>query len=1039
MSFRWVASQDERRRRADGPEIVLRFAASQETETVSMTIELAAEATVASPPRLVARTALGGGPIPIEPGAGRGSPDPAHGQGRDRFVITYTMKVPPAAEPDRDDQVVIDVEEAEGSGQGVPPCRIVLRRTTCRIEPALLGLDLLTPETTAALLWQGWGQFRELVGLKRFLTGRGGSDVLVVRPKLRAPLGDAPTLESSGPPEVLDDAWGSCLLIKTGPAGKVRKEWDRCTRYLAHRSHPFLARCEAFLPIRPVDSRNEPDQPENTARGRKSKGSPGVAPKVEAVLPGPPERVTLIGSFLGGDLLHPEPLEEVIRGPADAGRCQRLIDKVFHALAPWQNPCATHPLKEWRRVFRGQRGNPNDWLLFGKFDLTRKAGKEERQGREEFAAGLRWDTSFIEEEHLHHHLLGKKRDGLLYAIREIPARFSLTQGDLNPRNVLCDGETVWLIDFEHTGVAPTLMDYARLEANLRLGCLPLRPAGENLEDMARAFECRLLDQFLGGEGGIEPTRELAAGLGVEPEALHKLAHAIAYIRRLASAHCLPIYADHRDYLAVLYLTVLNLLQYAGRGLAPPENDRVLVSLAWALEDVLDRVLSRTPCDRKRRSLRPCDLVRADWILPPGAPQRVVYFLDREDGRRALPALAATRGVLQFPPHHLDVLDHTLLVLANVEALIEAPDPLTGFLDPAALDLRVEDDLSRQGIRLLPIPAPEARPPEPETSDLTGTLDVIRERLRSLLADESARLLLKWTALLHDVGKPATRSVNTEKQPPKPQFIGHEIYGLQLLEDLLQHLFSDRRPTPGTDRTGRTPQNGQAESPRLLDRVRRLIRCHHLHHQIGQRYRENAEAFDALVDGLRTREVPDAEYDYLAKSLEPDLAEGRNAGDSQPDFPLLILFGFADRLACRGPDNAATVSATARIDLAVLAFWALFDEIKAHCLRRNEDQARSVEAASQLFRRLNERLPSENGIDPAVWRRQGGRLMGRLRTWYNDECEKRKARGETKPMLAELLAEGQRLLAEFGIIPRLWVPPLPNGSRLIWGCVEHLVF
>ena len=100
---------------------------------------------------------------------------------------------------------------------------------------------------------------------------------------------------------------------------------------------------------------------------------------------------------------------------------------------------------------------------------------------------------------------------------------------------------------------------------------------------------------------------------------------------------------------MLYLTVLSLLQYAGRGMAPAENDRVLVSLAWALEDVLDRVLGRKPNQRKRVSLRPQHLIRADWILPHGAPQRVVYVLDRDDGRRALPWLAATRGVLQFPP------------------------------------------------------------------------------------------------------------------------------------------------------------------------------------------------------------------------------------------------------------------------------------------------------------------------------------------------------------------------------------------------------
>jgi hypothetical protein len=68
------------------------------------------------------------------------------GAGGVRFIITYILKIPPAADPGHDDQVVIDVEDAESPGQGVPPCRVVLRRTTCRIETALLGVEPLSPE-----------------------------------------------------------------------------------------------------------------------------------------------------------------------------------------------------------------------------------------------------------------------------------------------------------------------------------------------------------------------------------------------------------------------------------------------------------------------------------------------------------------------------------------------------------------------------------------------------------------------------------------------------------------------------------------------------------------------------------------------------------------------------------------------------------------------------------------------------------------------------------------------------------------------------
>jgi putative nucleotidyltransferase with HDIG domain len=1010
----WVSSSDEQEPHAGSSTPVFNFAAEQAKKQGRIVLELETGSPVSTPPTLV-----------LQPSVGKCEWRSLSGGAPSR--IRYEVILGRARDLNRDDEVIVTVEDP--SGAGVPPCKIVLRRSTCKISTGLMRLGAspadMAPQTQAALLWLACNRYSTLVVLKRFTTGFGGSDVLVVRRRLRAPERGLSSLESSGPNSVLEGSWGSCLLVKTGEARKVRKEWDRYNKLLRDRLHPFLARCEDFLPIRAASMDDQPS--------------------------GPPAQATLISSFVGGDLVHPEPLEEVIRGTSDFGRCNRLVEKVFTALAPWQVAGSNRRLARWRRVYRGK---PNDWLLFGKFDLTKKTSPEIPMGRNEFGAGLRWDTSFIEEQHLHHHLLGKKRDGLLFAIREkIRARFSLTQGDLNPRNVLCDGEDIWLIDFEHAGVAPTLMDYARLEANLRLGCLPLRPAGDNLEDAARALEIRLLDHFLGSEGGIEPTRELAASLGADADDLHKIAHIITHIRRLAAPHCLPIYADRRDYLAVLYLTVLSLLQYSGRRLAPPENYRVLVSLAWVLEEVLDRILGRPPHDRGRVTLQPKHLLTAEWILPPGAPQRVVYFLKREDGRRALDSLAATRDVLQYPPHHLDVLDHILLVLANVEAMIEATDPLGGLLDPATLDLRVEEALDTQGIDILPIPEPEAHPPKPDTADLAAFFDAIQQALAKTLADESSRLLLKWTGLLHDVGKPGTRSVHTEEGSYKVQFIGHEIYGLQLLEGLLRHLFLDPVAAGGG----------------LLERIRRLIQYHHLHHQIVQRYKDHPASLQAVVDGLKTREVPDAEYSFLAKFLEPDLAGGRIAGDYQPDFPLLILFGLADRLACRGPDNVTSVPATARTDLVVLAFWALYPEIKARRLRRK----RKRDQPARILRRVSERLKVSNRIDDGAWEKLGSKVVGQLRHWCEAERQSRTDKGKRGPLLRELLAQGQTILDDrqrrsspdpAGVSRRRTAqkpaseagstnpPPKINGQppqpgngygpwpsssmvRLIWGCVQ----
>ena len=675
--FRWITSDHERRPEDEESRVVIRVAAPQGKSPVQVALELETDAAVA--PGLLARTGHGR-TWDVAPASIDGRPG----------VALYVVEVAPPANPAANDDDEVTIDLAGPDGAGVPPCRVLLRRSACVISAALVArgedqraLDARA-QAEAALRWQAWGRASELVLLKQFETGRGGTEVLVARPRLRAPVVDTATLESSGPAEVVEGTLGSCWLVKSGPVATVRREWDRFQAYLADRAHPFLGRCETFLCIRP----------------------PGA--------PGPPASATLIGSFVGGgDLIRPEPLDEVLRGPAEPARIGRLLDRVFSVLAPWSHGSTVYPLARWRRVFRG---NENDWLLFGKFDFARKCriDPKDPQGRIEFTAGLDWDVAFIEEEHLRDHLLGKHQAGLLYKLREVEASYSLTHGDLNPRNVLCEGDDVWLIDFEQVGVAPTLVDFARLEANLRLWCLRLGPTDANVEDVAAAFETRLLDHFVGHTGSLGPVSELAGALDADPENLRNVAQAIAHIRRQAARCCLPRYPDRRDYLAILYLTVLSLLQYAGKVAAPPPNYRVLVGLAWVLEDTLCRIVGLAPYARKRVALDPKSLITAGWLTPPGAPERVVYMMDRADGRRALPHLAATRGAIQSQVHHLDVFDHTLLVLAYVEALLDPADgdPIAGFLDPAGLDRRVAASLRDQGVRLLPIPAPEASPAPP---------------------------------------------------------------------------------------------------------------------------------------------------------------------------------------------------------------------------------------------------------------------------------------------------------------------------------------
>lgn len=133
------------------------------------------------------------------------------------------------------------------------------------------------------------------------------------------------------------------------------------------------------------------------------------------------------------------------------------------------------------------------------------------------------------------------------------------------------------------------------------------------------------------------------------------------------------------------------------------------------------------------------------------PLRGVALLD-ELGLTAvvLPELEALRGVEQGPNHHLDVHGHTLAVLEQT--------------------LEVEADLERfAGERAA------------ETRDL----------LDEPLADEMSRgTALRFGALLHDIGKPATRG----ERDGYVTFIGHDSVGVEIVAGICRRLRASSRLT-----------------------------------------------------------------------------------------------------------------------------------------------------------------------------------------------------------------------------------------------------
>jgi poly(A) polymerase len=194
------------------------------------------------------------------------------------------------------------------------------------------------------------------------------------------------------------------------------------------------------------------------------------------------------------------------------------------------------------------------------------------------------------------------------------------------------------------------------------------------------------------------------------------------------------------------------------------------------------------------------------------PVRGLELLDRLGATEGvLPEVAALHGVAQNPNHHLDVHGHTIEVLSNL--------------------LEVERDLGRY--------AGDA------AAEVQSVLD-------EPLADEMTRRdALRFGALLHDIGKPATRR---EHDGGFVSFIGHDRVGAELVRRVCARL----------------------KASRALTRYLEALTLHHLH----------------LGFMARERQLPRRRlYDYL-KTCDPVAVD-------------VTLLTVADRLAARGGGPTAS--------------------------------------------------------------------------------------------------------------------------------------
>lgn len=128
----------------------------------------------------------------------------------------------------------------------------------------------------------------------------------------------------------------------------------------------------------------------------------------------------------------------------------------------------------------------------------------------------------------------------------------------------------------------------------------------------------------------------------------------------------------------------------------------------------------------------------DLIMASGRAHEVISAM-AESGLlfQVIPALKEGVGLTQPESHHLDVFEHSLAALGNMEKIIARPEKFY----PACGD-----------------------------------------QLREYLARPGMAEVLKWGAFLHDLGKPATRKIREDKDG-RITFYNHDEVGRELVQKL----------------------------------------------------------------------------------------------------------------------------------------------------------------------------------------------------------------------------------------------------------------
>ncbi|MBM4467002.1 MAG: CCA tRNA nucleotidyltransferase [Chloroflexi bacterium] len=148
---------------------------------------------------------------------------------------------------------------------------------------------------------------------------------------------------------------------------------------------------------------------------------------------------------------------------------------------------------------------------------------------------------------------------------------------------------------------------------------------------------------------------------------------------------------------------------------------------------------------------------AKILALPGAAQNLRYLDEFGLLTAIIPEVERLKGAEQSEPHYLDVFEHSLEAVRWLEEVTEV---LEG------------KEVAGSGLALIPLLL------SPFSSQLSAHLS------QPVSGDRSRLTVLKLVALLHDLGKPATKSVGDDGAI---HFYGHEGEGAEVVGAIFRHL------------------------------------------------------------------------------------------------------------------------------------------------------------------------------------------------------------------------------------------------------------